>query len=291
EIELVEVPDYSGWAAMWPKLKVPIIARLHGSLTYFAAELGERVGGTAACLERSSLRRADHWCAVSHYVAEKTQGLLQSPLRSVEILYSIVEPPSQNGHVTRSDRNVLFMGTLTHKKGIASLIDAWPMVLNRCADAKLHVYGKDGRGENGRSMTSMLSSRLSEQQLSTVKFHGHVSREKLHDALRKSRLGVFPSYAETFGLAPAESMAWGCPTIYSERTCGREVVRHGKDGLLIDPDKPEQIANAIIQLLTDDQLAETLGNAGRQRVEQNFSIKALLPRNIDYFQRCIDNHA
>src|SRR5947207_1564060 len=42
-IDVVEVPDYEGWAAGWRPLPVPVVARLHGSATYFAAELGTQV--------------------------------------------------------------------------------------------------------------------------------------------------------------------------------------------------------------------------------------------------------
>lgn len=59
EIDLVEVPDWGGLAAGWPQLPVPVIVRLNGSISYFAAELERPIRRAAFWLERASLRRAD----------------------------------------------------------------------------------------------------------------------------------------------------------------------------------------------------------------------------------------
>ena len=74
QVDLLEIPDFEGIAAYWPKLDVPIVARLHGSSTYFAAELANRNPRLTYLLERASLRRADFCCAVSRYTAEQTRS-------------------------------------------------------------------------------------------------------------------------------------------------------------------------------------------------------------------------
>src|SRR5437016_2345961 len=61
EIDLVEVPDYEGFAAGWPVLPVPVMTRLHGSSSYFATELGQPIIRNQFRLERSSLQRSDFW--------------------------------------------------------------------------------------------------------------------------------------------------------------------------------------------------------------------------------------
>ena len=136
-------------------------------------------------------------------------------------------------------------------------------------------------------MREMLSSLLEPAQQESVEFHGHTDRQELLNALQKATVGVFPSYAESFGLAPAESMAAACPTIYSQRGCGGELVRDGKDGLLIDPDEPAQIAAAIVRLLEDDQLAKELATSGQARIREKFSLDAQLSRNIAFYRQCI----
>ena len=84
-------------------------------------------------------------------------------------------------------------------------------------------------------------------------------------------------------------MAYGCPTIYSQRGSGPELIENGRDGLLIEPDQPDKIAEAIVRVLTDDSLAQRLGEAGRERVMKNFSAQVLLAQNEAFYQECLSD--
>jgi glycogen(starch) synthase len=287
EISLVEVPDWEGPAAWWPRLPVPVIARLHGSGSYFAAELRREMRRTTFWLERASLRRADVWCAVSDYAAEKARSLFGlSPDRQT-VLHNAVDPPASTDLVPRSRTKVVFSGSLTQRKGVISLVEAWSTVIALHRQAELHIYGKDTRDANGRSMQEWLGGLLDESGRATVCFHGHVGREQVLNALCEAAIAVFPSYAEAFALAPLEAMMVGCPTIYTHRGSGPELIRHGVDGLLIDPDSPAEIAGAICRLLDDRAEAARLGAAGAERARKAFSTEVLVPRNEAFYETCV----
>jgi glycosyltransferase involved in cell wall biosynthesis len=281
EIDVVDMPDWEGWACGWPPLPVPVAVRLNGSATYFAAELGTRPRPGTYWIERASLARADCWSAASAYIGSRTVRLFHMAPGPITTLYNPVEEPDEPEEEPgrerepaerRSDRQVVFTGTLTPKKGVFSLVAAWPGVLAEMPEAELHLYGKDTTTREGRSMKDELRERLPAQARGSVTFHGHVERSELRAALRRARAAVFPSFAESFGIAPFEAMSTGCPTIYSVRGPGPELVRDGLDGLLIDPDEPEQITQATLRLLRDDLLCRRLGPAGRERVRDRFSI-------------------
>lgn len=285
-IDLIEVPDYQGWAAGWKPLSVPIVARFHGSLTYFASELSRPIDKTTFWLERSSLFRADYSFSVSRYTAEITKQVFNYSTDSSAIVYNPVEMPAL-GNGERLKNRVLFSGTLTPKKGVKSLMMAWRFIADEFPNAELHLYGKDGRAEDGGSMQKYLSSLLNDRQRAGVHFHGHVSREELFESYRSATVAVFPSYAEAFAIAPVEAMACGCPTVYSLRGSGPELLHSGEEGLLIDPDDPRSIANAVLQVLRDRRLAQTLGEFGRRRVQETFSIDRLLEQNTNLYEHCI----
>jgi len=287
--DVVEVPDYAGWAAGWRRLNAPVVTRLHGSLTYFASELHKPVENTSYWLERASLRRADYSCSVCKYTARMTERVFKMPLKSTAILYNPVETPSDTEGLVRLKNRVLFSGTLTPKKGIVSLIKAWPLVANSIPDAELHVFGKDGRAENGQSMQEFLRSLLPENVFPGVYFHGHVSRDELFASYRTATAAVFPSYAEAFAVAPLEAMACGCPTIFSQRGSGPELLTHEREGLLVDPDKPEEIAASILRVLRNPSFARELGEAGRVRIHQAFSIDRLIARNVAFYESCAED--
>jgi glycosyltransferase involved in cell wall biosynthesis len=288
EIDLVEVPDWQGWAAGWPSLPVPVVARLHGSGTFVAREFGRPLRRSTFLLERSSLRRADSWCAPSRYVARATADLF-GLVRPVEaIIPNPVEGADSVGADVRDPNLVVFSGTLTPNKGVAALIEAWPLVLRRRPDARLHLFGKDSRRDDGGTIRESLEERLDPAVRPTVRFHGHVARAELFQAYDRATVAVFPSFAEAFGLAALEAMGRGCPTIFSRRCCGPELVSDGREGFLVEPGRPEEIAQAILRVLEDPALARDLGEAGRRRVERECSVRVVVRRNAELYARCIE---
>ena len=288
EVDVIEVADWFGPAAGWPRLPVPVVARLNGSATFFAGELDRAVGRVAFALERASLRRVDDWSSASAFTAERTRALFKLERPPATILYNPVEPPEGLAEpVVRSTAQLVFTGTLTAKKGVVSLIRAWPAVLAAVPAAELHLYGKDATAESGGSMREHLAGLLASSGAGGVTFHGHVAREEIFTALQRARAAVFPSYAEAFGIAPFEAMVRGCPTIYTTRQPGPELVRDGVDGLLVDPDDPGAIAEGLVRLLRDDALAAALGAQGRRRVLERYSSTAMLPQNEAFFARAI----
>jgi glycosyltransferase involved in cell wall biosynthesis len=183
----------------------------------------------------------------------------------------------------RSPNRVVYTGTLTAKKGIFGLIDAWPAVKGTCPSAELHLFGKDTRSATGRSIQQEMMERLPNELHESVSFHGHVATAELVEALSTARVGVFPSYTEAFALAPLESMGCGCPTISTKLSSGPEQLRPETEGLLVDPGRPGEVSDAIVRVLRDGSLAERLGLAGRARVLSNFTMSALLPVNESFY--------
>lgn len=135
-------------------------------------------------------------------------------------------------------------------------------------------------------MEAHLRTRLEPNVRSTVRFHGHVQRDVLRDALGAADAAVFPSYAEAFGLAPFEALAQGCPTIYTRRGPGPELLREGFEALLVDPDDPQDIAAAITRIVMDPELGRRLASAGRDRVRREYSGEALVKRNELFYRDC-----
>src|SRR5207249_47987 len=120
-----------------------------------------------------------------------------------------------------------------------------------------------------------------------VRFHGHVSLERLEQAFQGARVAVMPSHTEGFALTPLHAMACGCPTIFTRRSSGEELIAHGRDGLLVDPTRPDEIAEASIVLLRDGALAERLGSAGRMRIVTDFAVQTWSRRNELFYTRCL----
>lgn len=289
-VDVIEVPDYEGMLGAFPRLGVPVVARLNGSATYFARELGRTVRRGQRWLEKWTLSRADAWCSASAYTLQATRDLFRPP-RLTRVIYNPVQSDSvASGFQARARDTVVYSGTLTAKKGVVSLIDAWPRVAHGRPDARLHVYGKDGVAPDGASMRAFLEAKLSPDIRASVQFHGQVERSHLLESLRRARVAIFPSYAEAFAMAPLEAMAAGCPTIGTMRGSGPELLQHESEGLLVDPDRPARMADSILRVLNDDLLARRLGEAGRARVERDFTADVLLPQNEQLYAECVGRY-
>lgn len=284
EIDLIEVPDWEGYAAGWPALGAPVVTRLHGSSSYFAREMRAPLDWPTYCLEAASFHRADACCSTSAYTAARTERIFGGRRRQVDVLFNPVDVPPRND-VPRDGNRVVFAGTLTAKKGVEPLIRAWPAVVEARPGVELHVFGKD------EGMREFLETLLAGDCRESVHFHGHVARERVLEEFGGCRAAVFPSFAEAFSMVPLEAMARGCPVIYSRRSSGPELIDHGRNGLLIDPDRPEEIAEAIVSLLRDGAACARLGAAGRETVTQRFASGILAGRNEEFYARSIARHA
>src|SRR3989339_182907 len=279
KIQIVEFPDYEGMFGYLPRLGVPNVVRLHGTRTYFSAEMKQPISKVLYYFERSALRKSSHVVGVSAYAAQKPRLLfhLKSP---VEIVYNSIPMPEEEGirNACRISGKVVFTGTLNRKKGVLPLFESWPLVVNQISGAKLYIIGRDSM-ENGKSFKNMLMHKLPDRLAGTVIFLGHVERPLLLNELRTASVAVFPSFSETFGLAPIEAMACGCPTIFTKYSSGPEIITDNVDGKLIDPLMPHEIADAIVTLLKDHSLAMRLGSEGRKTVRARFSLEKIILQN------------
>ena len=279
QVDVIEIADfnsfamYIGFTVQWPAFKAPLILKSHGSYTYFCHELGESPLPKFRRNDEALFARADAFSCVSHYTAAINKQLfhLKAP---VTVLYNGIEVPPVDNKI-RKPFTVVFTGTLVYKKGIFSLLRAWNKVYEKFPQAELLVYGKGS--------TRKLRPLLNEQSKDSVRFLGHVKREELLEQLTTATLAVFPSYSETFGMGVVEAMSKGCPVIYTKRSCGPEIVKDGVEGLLVDPDRVDEISGAIEKLLASPAERKTLAEAAYQSVSARFRMEKSAKDHLSFY--------
>lgn len=151
-------------------------------------------------------------------------------------------------------------------KGHQELIACWPKVIEQVPDAELWIGGKgDGLPELEAKV-----KRLPKSVAQQIHFLGYLNDEEVNYRFQRCRAFAMPSRREGFGLVFVEAARYGKPCIGSVHDSVKEIVLHNETGLLVKQE-PEAIAEACIMLLNDEQLANRLGRAARQRY-------------LDYFQ-------
>jgi glycosyltransferase involved in cell wall biosynthesis len=214
-------------------------------------------------------------------------------------------------------RIILFLSRIDRKKGIELLIDAFAMVRNQQKDLALVIAG-DGeesyvrelreRAKSDRETTrlqdsettrqrdyettgqrdrgSVVSGQLSGGPSPDLIWTGHLSGEMKAAALAAADVFVLPSASENFGIAAAESLAAGVPTIVSEEVALSSDIRRYDAGIIVERDA-KQLAGAIADLLSNRERAATLAANGRRIAEERYSPKAVGKALHELYQQII----
>lgn len=263
---------------------------MHGGHHFFYTCLGERPRSWRSWLEKRSFSRADYLCGVSRFVAEETRRLLRLGDVPIEILPNPVDTakfrPRPEVPVIRG--RIVFVGTLCEKKGIRQLVEAMPEILAAVPQAHLVACGRDYTDQvTGRSYKELLESTIVPAVRPQIIFKDHVSNEQLPQELAAAEVLAYPSHMEAQGIVVIEGMAMGKPVVASRTGPGPELIEHGASGLLCDPHDPHSIAESVIRVLKNGDLAGQLGAAARDRAVTEFSVDKLVVRNEDFHRRCI----
>ncbi len=145
-----------------------------------------------------------------------------------------------------SGEYVLFLGTLKPSKNVEGLVEAWAQVADRFPQTALVVGGKKGW------LYEAIFRKVRDNSLtSRVIFTDYVGEKDKPGLMAGARAFVIPSFWEGFGLDALSAMACGVVVIASNRGSLPEVV--GDAGILVEPEKPEEIAGAITKVLDMDK--------------------------------------
>lgn len=283
-IDIVEGSELS-FAFLPRKTPYKKVIRMHGGHHFFAIELGKKPAVWRSFQEKQSFKKADALIAVSAYVGAKTKELLQFELPYTTIFNFInldfFKP--QNG-IEIIPNTIFFVGTVCKKKGVKELVESFIKVKKEIKNASLHIIGRDWLDEEVGSYTAHVKEFISSEIEDSIKFYGTVSYDDLPKLLSSAQVCVYPSHSESFGLTLIEAMAMEKAIIASEIMPFKEIMDHNETGILVNPFNTDEMANQIINLLSDTQKAAEFSNSARARVLKKFNSDDLLIQNIDFYK-------
>lgn len=155
-------------------------------------------------------------------------------------------------------RPLLFVGRIAREKNLDLLLDAMLLLRERVPGVILLLAG-DGPDRH------RLERGVAERGLAReVRFLGWVPHDAIEPCYRAAEVFAFPSLTETQGLALLEAMARGCAVVAARGPGVCDLIDHGVNGLLADPE-PDRLASAVATLLAQPGLAARLGTGARLR--------------------------
>ena len=283
------VPRSTLWAA-WAK-------RLYGRrlpFVYSEHNVQEAYPAWSRWVFRTFLPSVDHVVCVSEAAR---QGFLRQwrwPEHRVTTVWNGIVPGRVQGKreplQTRdeiggqaSGQVVLNVANLTYRKAQEVLVAAMALVHREQDQAQCWIAGSpDIEPAAAVVVRQAVAQRGAEDY---VKLLG--ARRDVPDLLAACDVFVLSSRQEGFPITILEAMAAGKPVVATDVGGCAEAVADGETGLIVPPDNPKALAEAIKHILDHPDEARRMGEAGRRRVEEHFTVEAMVAKHVEVYERVI----
>jgi glycogen(starch) synthase len=156
---------------------------------------------------------------------------------------------------------IMTVARMVPEKGIATLVEAMPRLLEMHHTAKVVICGRGPMLDQYRGLAAALG--LGDR----VHFTGFIDDDSLQKLFQVADAAVFPSLYEPFGIVALEGMAAGLPTIVSDVGGMAEIVKDGVNGLKVPPNNPGALAWALHRVISSPEWGRSLGATGRAETE------------------------
>ncbi len=193
------------------------------------------------------------------------------------------------------DTNILFAGRIEPLKGVDTLLRAMSILQERHPEAVRNacvaIIGGDPWADDLDAEMARLQALRAELGIhDLVTFLGAKDQDVLPYYYAAAEMVVMPSHYESFGMVALEAMAMGTPVIASEVGGLAYLVQHGLNGFHVPSRDPEALAARILELLTDHELRERLGEQARIYAQQ-FSWDRIVQRMLDVYAAVMAHRA
>ena len=180
-------------------------------------------------------------------------------------------------------RVVGMVARLSLEKGYPVFLNTAKIILNKMPDVHFLIVGDGAEKENLKKMTGQLQIESNIHFLGTVK--------NVPQVVSLFDVAVMSSDFDTFSNSILEYMAMSKPVVATNVGSFFEVVRQDVNGYLLQPGDPEGLAESVLKLLDDKNLAVRLGKAGRKIVEEEFSIQKMVETYEVLFEGVVKQNA
>jgi len=253
-------------------LGLPLITTSHGSDLRLARQVPR-----ATVLLRATVRRSASFTTVSRWLATELESLVpgSSPVVApMPIAPGLFEPATE-----RARDRLLFVGKLSEQKGLHHLLEALGRMRTR---PSLDVVGA------GRVDDAHLRSMARELGLDDrITWRPILPQAELAVLYREATALVVPAVEEGLGLTAVEALLSETPVVAFASGGVTDAVVHEETGLLVPPGDAAGLAAALDDLLTRPDRGAALGRAGRRRVLDTFSMKAVGKRYAELYHAAV----
>jgi glycosyltransferase involved in cell wall biosynthesis len=226
------------------------------------------------------LRRADCLVALCSQAVEEARAQGFTDERIVVIPNGVDAsrfrpvPAREHSHI-----RIVSAGSLTATKGVDVLIDAFAGLRQEHARLRLDIFGSGPLQESLHEKAVQLGTSVD------VRFHGVVA--DIERYLDSSCIFVQPSLVEGMSNVILEAMAAGLPVVSTRTGAAAEIIQNGVNGLLVDAGSSEQIRDAILRIVSDEDFAQRIGMEARAGIVSKYAIEIVAEKYCALYQTLI----
>jgi len=247
--------------------KVPVVSSVHGRTHYIRQSV-------KTWLWFRIMRLSQKIITVTEGIKEEISRYGSIPLEKIEVIYNGIdigqtlsskEALRNNFNFSPHDFLVGTVGNLRAIKGQKYLLEAMPDILRKISHARLVLIGSGEERENLQKLATRLG--ISDK----IHFLGYQANAAM--MIGMFNVFVLPSLSEGFPNVILEAVVAGIPVVATNVGGVPEIVRHGKESLLVDPADAKGLSAAVVRLAGAPELKNTLIQSAKDRVRNQFDIQ------------------
>ena len=294
-IDILEIEESFGTAQSFIKIsKIPVVTRIHGPwftmgdilkvdqewdfklrIAYEGKAIKNTHGVTAPSLDILEKVREYYDIALPH------AQVIANPVKEVRV-------EKQWNYEMSKQPSILFVGRFDLIKGGDLMLESFRLMALKNKEIMLLFVGPDsGVSINGQllSFGSYLERFIPEDSIKKrIQFLGHCNSDTIADLRKTALVTVMCSRYENFPLSLLEALAAGCPTVATAVGGIKEIITHGYNGLLAEPESAESIAEKVLELIDNPEMMKILSKNAIEDSKRRFSPTVIAAQTLDYYQ-------
>lgn len=233
-------------------------------------------------MQKTVVRNLSHVITVSHAAKRRTVSDFGVEPTVVDVVHNGIDTEQfapRPDVPTRPNRLMSTVSSSISLKGTRYLLEAFAHVRASNPETELVLVG--GLDDTADELASSLGV------AEAITTYTEISYDRMVELYASASVAIVPSLFEGFGLPAGEAMACGVPVVTTTGGGLSEVV--GDAGILVPPEDPDALADAVGELLEDQKERRRLGSRGRERVRSDFDWEQAAKETVERYREAIAN--
>ncbi|MEZ6091538.1 MAG: glycosyltransferase family 4 protein [Pirellulaceae bacterium] len=258
-------------------MRYPLVVTIHDPRYHAGDKVSQK---TPQWVMDYGFRCADHAIVHGEALALQVHQLFGIPNDNIHVIPHVAMGSVGDVVIDEEPGNILFFGRIWDYKGLEYLIRAEPLIAKEVSEFKIVIGGE---GEDFGKYRNMIGD--------SPRFEIHnrwIDDAERAEFFQRASIVVLPyKEATQSGVVPV-AYTYSRPVVATRVGALAECVFHNETGLLVEPEDPQDLANAIIKLLKDAQLRKQMGAAGHRRMQNESSPAVVARQTVQAYQAAIE---